>query len=405
VRGKTLIFAMCAGQVGSLLPHVVVPAVMVGHLIPLWGLTNADAGLLAAAYAAGYMLAVPVLSSLTDRIDARRLLLWGSLSSAAATIAFGWLAQGLLSAMLLWALAGIGFAGAYMPGLRALTDRLDPGDASRSVTFYTSSFSLGVGMSFLVSQLVADQFGWRWAFVVTGAGPLLMAAVAWSLVPRPPPARSGALLDFRPVVRNRPAMGYILGYGAHCFELYGMRTWIVAFWTYVTLRHGPDTPLDPITVSVAVTLIAMPASILGNECAIRFGRHRAVTVIQIVSALVAVSIGLLAAGPPALLLALVLLYAVTVPADSGSLTAGMSASADPRFKGATMALHSTVGFALSAVAGWAVGAALDAFGGAASPAGWLAGFGVLAAGVSLGPLALWWARAGERRAQERAAQS
>ena len=146
MRGKPLIFAMCAGQVGNLLPHVVVPAVMVVHLIPLWGLTNAQAGLLAAAYAAGYMLAVPVLSSLTDRIDARRLLLGGSLFSAAATIAFGWLAQGLISAMVLWGLAGIGFAGAYMPGLRALTDRLDPGEASRSVTLYTSSFSLGVGL-------------------------------------------------------------------------------------------------------------------------------------------------------------------------------------------------------------------------------------------------------------------
>ena len=140
MRGKPLIFAMCAGQVGNLLPHVVVPAVMVVHLIPLWGLTNAQAGLLAAAYAAGYMLAVPVLSSLTDRIDARRLLLGGSLFSAAATIAFGWLAQGLISAMVLWGLAGIGFAGAYMPGLRALTDRLDPGEASGSVTVFSWCF-------------------------------------------------------------------------------------------------------------------------------------------------------------------------------------------------------------------------------------------------------------------------
>ncbi|MCX7273719.1 MAG: MFS transporter, partial [Burkholderiales bacterium] len=186
MRGKALIVAMCLGQVGGLLPHVVVPAVMVSHLIPLWGLTNAQAGLLAAAYAAGYMLAVPVLSSLTDRIDARRLLLIGSLFSATATIAFGWLAQGLISAILLWGLAGIGFAGAYMPGLRALTDRLDPGDASRSVTFYTSSFSLGVGLSFLVSQLVADGLGWRWSFVITGLGPLVMAAVAASLAPKVP---------------------------------------------------------------------------------------------------------------------------------------------------------------------------------------------------------------------------
>ena len=392
MRGKPLIFAMCAGQVGNLLPHVVVPAVMVVHLIPLWGLTNAQAGLLAAAYAAGYMLAVPVLSSLTDRIDARRLLLGGSLFSAAATIAFGWLAQGLVSAMLLWGLAGIGFAGAYMPGLRALTDRLDPGEASRSVTLYTSSFSLGVGLSFLVSQLVADSLGWRWAFVLTGLGPLVMAATAWSMKPVPPPPPSGALLDFRPVLRNRTAMGYILGYGAHCFELYGMRTWIVAFWTYVVARNGTSSLLEPIVVSVLVTVLAMPASILGNEFSIRFGRHRAVTVIQVVSALVALSIGALAGGPPLLLLVLVLCYAVTVPADSGSLTAGMSASADPRFKGATMAMHSTVGFGLSALAGWTVGAALDAFGGASSPSGWMAGFSVLAAGVLFGPLVLWWSR-------------
>ncbi len=392
--------AMCAGQVGSLLPHVVVPAVMISHLVPQWGLSNAQAGLLAASYAAGYMCAVPVLGAMTDRIDAKRLLLLGSLLSAAATIAFGVFAQGMISGMLLWALAGIGFAGAYMPGLRALTDRLDPGDASRSVTLYTSSFSLGVGLSFLSSQLIADAMGWRWSFVLTGLGPLMMVWAAWRMEPRVPQVRSGALLDFRPVLRNRSAMGYILGYGAHCFELYGMRTWIVAFWSFVVARHGAATPLDAITVSVLVTLIAMPASILGNECSIRFGRHRAITCIQLTSAAVAVLIGLFADGSPWLLLGLVLLYGITVPADSGSLTAGMSASAESGFKGATMALHSTVGFGLSALAGWAVGAALDAGGGSDSPTAWLAGFGLLAAGILMGPLALRWSRAGPQESPD-----
>jgi MFS family permease len=366
---------------------------MVAHLIPAWGLTNAEAGLLASSYAAGYMGAVPLLGALTDRIDARRLLLAGALASAAATIAFGLLAQGLVSGMLLWCLAGIGFAGAYMPGLRALTDRLAPGESSRSVTWYTSSYSLGVSLSFLASQLIADGLGWRWAFVLTGLGPLAMATVAWRMAPRPPPPRAGALLDFRPVLRNRPAMGYILGYGAHCFELYGMRTWIVAFWSYVVVRHGAGALPGPVTVSVVVALLAMPASILGNEWSLRIGRHRALTLIQLASAAVAVAIGLLSDAPAPLLLALVLVYAVTVVADSGSLTAGMTASAEPSFKGATMALHSTVGFGMSALAGWAVGMALDAFGGASSPAGWTAGFGVLAAGILLGPLALWWSRA------------
>src|SRR6266481_5598101 len=98
--------------------------------MPLWDLSAAQAGLMASAYAFGYMLAVPVLTTLTDRIDARRVLAAGSAVSGCATVLCGMLADGLLSATLLWGLSGIGFAGAYMPGLKALTDRLPPGDSS-----------------------------------------------------------------------------------------------------------------------------------------------------------------------------------------------------------------------------------------------------------------------------------
>ena len=250
LNGRSLVAAMCAGQVGNLLPHVVVPAVMAAHLIPLWGLSAAQAGLMAGAYAFGYMLAVPVLATLTDRIDARLVLIAGSAFSGLATAAFGLFAQGLWSATAIWALAGMGFAGAYMPGLKALTDRLPPRESSRSITLYTSSFSIGVGLSFLVSQLLADAFNWRAAFFVTALGPLVMIAACFAIKPfRPAPAQ-GRLLDFRPVLRNRAAMGYVLGYGAHCFELYGMRTWVVAFWTFVAARNGDAALLSPVAVSV-----------------------------------------------------------------------------------------------------------------------------------------------------------
>ena len=78
---------MCLAQVGSLLPHVVVPAIMAQHLIPLWGLSSAEAGLMASASAFGYMLSVPLIATLTDRIDARKVLLVGSVVSALATLA------------------------------------------------------------------------------------------------------------------------------------------------------------------------------------------------------------------------------------------------------------------------------------------------------------------------------
>jgi predicted MFS family arabinose efflux permease len=400
LTGRALVAAMCAGQVGNLLPHVVVPAIMAGHLIPPWGLSAAQAGLMAGAYAFGYMLAVPVLATLTDRIDARRVLIAGSALSGLATAAFGLFAEGLWSATAIWALAGVGFAGAYMPGLKALTDRLPPRESSRSITLYTASFSIGVGLSFLVSQLLADAFGWRAAFFVTALGPVVMIAACFAMAPfRPAPAPApapapGHLLDFRPVLRNRAAMGYVLGYGAHCFERYGMRTWIVAFWTFVVARNEGSALLSPVTVSVLATFLSLPASIFGNEAALRFGRHRAITVVMIVSGAVALAIGLNAGASPHWLLALVLIYAVAIPADSGALTSGMAGSAVPANRGATMALHSTVGFGLSALGGWAGGIALDAAGGTASPSGWLAVFTVFAAGVLLGPLALWWARRG-----------
>ena len=389
--------AMCLGQVGNLLPHVVVPAIMTAHLMPLWGLSHAQAGLMAAAYAAGYMLAVPVLSSLTDRWDARVILICGSLFSALATGAFGALAQGLHSALVLWALAGMGFAGAYMPGLRVLTDRLEAADVSRSVTLYTSSYSVGVGFSFWVSQWVAEHIDWHWAFYLTALGPLTMVAVALPLRKVTPPPPSGHWLDIRPVLRNRPTLGYILGYGAHCFELFGFRTWIVAFWSFVVQRHSSATWWDPMTVSFIVSVLAMPASIWGNELSLRFGRHRAITAVQWSSAAMALVIGWSAQAPLMWLLVCVLVYAITVTADSGSLTAGMSATAESGFRGVTLALHSTLGFGLSALAGWLVGMTLDVFGGAQEPGAWTAAFSVLALGVALGPLALRWSRTSTAR--------
>ncbi|HEY7245240.1 MAG TPA: MFS transporter [Xanthobacteraceae bacterium] len=383
---------MCIGQLGSLLPHVTVPAIMAQSLMPLWGLSATEAGVMASALAFGYMLAVPVLGTLTDRIDARRVLAAGSALSGFATIGFGIFADGLVSATLIWGIAGIGFAGAYMPGLKALTDRLPPGDTSRSVTLYTASFSVGVGLSFLVAQLVAESFGWRAAFYVTGAGPLIMLVVCIALGPSKPAAPHGHLLDFAPVLRNRAALGYILGYGSHCFELYGMRTWIVAFWTFVMAQNGGLAPVGPIFVSVVVTLLSMPASVLGNEAALRYGRHCAITVVMIASAAVALMIGINVTASPLSLLVLVLLYGLTVPADSGALTSGTSASAVSTHRGATLALHSSVGFGLSALGAWLAGAALDMAGGPGSPSAWLAVFSLLAFSILMGPLALWWSR-------------
>ena len=257
---------------------------------------------------------------------------------------------------------------------------------------YTATFSVGVGLSFLIAQLAADHFGWRVAFYLTALGPLAMIAACLGMAPVKPAPSSRPLLNFKPVFRNRAALGFILGYGAHCFELYALRTWIVAFWTYVAARNGGMALLEPIYVSFIAAVLAMPSSVIGNEAAIRFGRHRAIVAFMLIAGIVATMIGLSTDASPAVLLTLLLIYSMAIPADSGALTSGMTLSAQPDYRGATMALHSTVGFGLSAAGGWAIGVALDAGGGMSTPSGWLVAFLVMAAGGLLGPLALWWSR-------------
>lgn len=76
--------------------------------------------------------------------------------------------------------------------------------------------------------------------------------------------------------------------------------------------------------------------------------------------------------------ALLLLYGGFISLDSASLTAGAAGSADPERRGATLAVHSMLGYAGGFVGPLLVGWILDLFGGAI-PGAWAAAYGAVAA--------------------------
>ena len=369
-----------------------------------WGLTNTEAGWISGIYFAGYASAVLVLVSLTDRVDPRRIYLACATVGAIASFGFAVLADGFWSALVLRTLAGLGLAGTYMPGLKVLTDRFEGPRQSRIVAFYTASFGIGVSLSVLMAGEIAAIFDWRAAFVVAGAGSLAaLAIMAAAVHPMPPAPRAKGsrphLLDFRPVLRNRPAMGYVLGYTAHCWELMGLRSWIVVFLVYSQSLQAPGATIWSATaIAALVNILGVPSSILGNEVAARFGRARALVAIMVGSALIAFAIGYGAALPYVFVVGLLLVYGITVTADSAALTAGAVASAGAHERGATMAVHSFGGFTTSALGPLAFGIVLDLAGGQTSGLAWGLAFGVLGLGVILGPVALTLLGRADRRA-------
>src|SRR5258705_6157838 len=68
-------------------------------LMQAWNLNNSEAGLIGGVFYAGYMLAVPALSSLTDRVDSRRIYVGACLLSAVGAAGFALLANGVMSAL------------------------------------------------------------------------------------------------------------------------------------------------------------------------------------------------------------------------------------------------------------------------------------------------------------------
>ena len=91
-----------------------------------------------------------------------------------------------------------------------------------------------------------------------------------------------------------------------------------------------------------------------------------------------------------LVLLLCVVYGVTVPGESASLTAGAVSVAGPGQRGATMAMHSFIGFAGAFAGPLAFGMILDAAGGGGSLLAWGLAFGSSGLAVALGPLAILW---------------
>jgi MFS family permease len=376
---------MCFAHVASM-TGISSYATLLPRLQDEWGMNNSQAGFVSGAFFAGYMAAVPLLVSLTDRVDARRVYLASSLLAGASLFAFAWLAQGVNSASLLQVLAGAGIAGTYMPGLRALTDNLQgTRTQSRAVAFYTAVFGAGTSLSILLSGQIADTLGWRWAFGLAAFGPLLAGLmVVWGLPRRKPaPSHATHVLDFRPVLAAREVRPYIFGYAVHCWELFGSRSWLVAFIVFAQGLRGAEGGVpsgwSAVTIAAVANLFGPPASIAGNELAMRHGRERWIWLAMLASGLLTCAFGFTSFLPWYALAALAMLHMSLVMGDSSALTAGLVTRADERIRGAAMAVHSMLGFGAGFIAPLVFGVVLDLAGGKLNPLAW--GFAFASLGI------------------------
>jgi len=367
------------------------------QLMAAFSLSSAQGGWLAGMMFAGYMLGVLPLVGLTDRLASRNIYLWCSTLSALSCFGVA-LSNDWRLALLFRAVAGVALAGMYMPGLRALTDGLEGPARARIAAVYTSAFTVGASLSFLTGR-IGIQSGWRGAFVLAGVLGVAGAALAWAALPRtvlprlapPVGARARLLPDPRPVFGNRDALVLVWLYAATIWGSAGVRQWIVVFLVFCAAGQGAGvTPeWSMLAAGAVINLLGVPAGLLGNELALRFGLRRTAMAVFGLSTLVCVLFGAVARLHYPVAIVASLLGGFIVQGNFANLTSGVLIVAEVEHRGATVALYSCGGFGGGFLGTLLFGVALGAFGGVTQQVAWMMAFASCGVACLAGGIATW----------------
>jgi MFS family permease len=385
-----MVGAVFVGQALGMAGSVSFPALL-PQFLHLWSLSSGEAGFISGVYFVGYIVAVPVLSALTDRVDPRRIYAAALLLGAATALGFALLADDAASAALWRFLQGAAFGGAHMPGLRALSDAVPAPRQTRSVAVYTATFTVGVSLSYGLSGLLAGALGWRFGLALLALGPLAAAAIAWAaLPPLPRAAASGArwLPALGPILRNRGALLYVCAYGMHNGEVSAIRAWLVALLVFAAGRAGrADLAGYATLVATLANLCGTPLIVAVNELAARWDRRSVIAAVMATSGSAGLLLAVTAALSPVAAGLAAILCVAAATADAGTINAGLVAASEPERRGAFLAVQALSGFGASAVTPMLFGLVLDLAGGGGREAAWIAAFAVQAALGAIWPLA------------------
>ena len=357
-------------------------AVVLTTLQEEWRLSNLQSGLIASAFFLGYMLAVPLATALTDRVDARKVYLVGGLSATLGLLGMAFFAFNFWTALIFMAINGAGLAGTYMPGLKILSDRIQTGELTRHIAFYTAFFGIGTGFSYLCSGWILSALSWHYVFGIIALGPFSAFLIVLLLIPPlqhekwkgPIKIRLHDIFPvnkWKLVLQDKNASGFIFGYTVHSLELFASRSWLVAFFAFCTAVTGETFFLAVTTLAGIVNFFGVPSSILGNEIALRIGRQKWICIVMVTSAVLGIALACSTGQSWWLIFTLAVGHAIFIMADSSTLTAGLVISAKENIKGAAMGLHSLMGFGGGLLGPAIFGFMLDIFGSRESQSSWI----------------------------------
>jgi MFS family permease len=172
-----------------------------------------------------------------------------------------------------------------------------------------------------------------------------------------------------------------IGYFGHMWELYAMWGWFLAFIHAALEPHGLGASAASMTTFLVIAS-GFIGCVVGGVMADRIGRTATTSIMMATSGTCALLIGFAFAGPLWILLAISIVWGISVIGDSAQFSAIVTEVGDSSFVGTSLALQLGLGFALTVIAIRALPSFADYLG------GWQWAFVLLVPGPIIGTIAM-----------------
>jgi MFS family permease len=355
-------------------------------LARVWHLTPATTAWLTISVQLGFVAGalVSAILTLADRLSARRLVAGSAAVAALATVGVA-AAPGLGVGIACRLLTGAALAGVYPPGMKIAAGWFKE-SRGWAIGILVGALTLGSASPHLVRWAVSPD-AWRIVLVVAALSALvggLLVLLVPSDGPHAAPSPPFSLTAAPRILRDRAVALANLGYLGHMWELYAMWTWIAVFIAASEhARRGGDAD---VTALAALTTFAVVGSgaigcWLGGKYADRLGRTLVTSVSMLVSGICALNVGVFYGAPLIALLPILLLWGISVVADSAQFSAAVSELAPREYVGTALTLQTSLGFLLTAATIYLLPTVAGAI-------GWRWSMSVLAIGPAVGVWAM-----------------
>jgi MFS family permease len=363
-------------------------------LARIWQLSPTATAWLTISVQLGFVAGALVSAMLTlaDRLSARRLVAGSAAIAALATLGVA-ATHDIGTGIACRLLTGAALAGVYPPGMKIAAGWFKE-SRGLAIGILVGALTLGSASPHLVRWAVSPT-AWRIVLVVAAVSALvggLLVLIVPNDGPYAAPSPPFSLSAAPRILKDRAVGLANLGYLGHMWEVYAMWTWIVAF--IAASEHARLGPDGDVTARAALATFAVVGSgaigcWLGGKYADRIGRTLVTSISMILSGLCALTVGALFGRPLIALFPLLLVWGITVVADSAQFSAAVSELAPREYVGTALTLQTSLGFLLTA-------ATIYLLPRVAASVGWRWSMSVLAIGPALGV----WAMLALRRRPE-----